>query len=109
MTNSLGLHRITKKSVKVTFLPYHVTVTWSHGHYFQNLIKFTQYGSRFVGIVSSSDPTKSKVDWPSLSRLIRAGSMTWHQSKNIIITNYWYPAVKLHFSTQTRLLMYQVG
>ena len=37
--------------------------------YFQNMLRFLQYGSRLFGIDASSDPAKFQVDWPSISRL----------------------------------------
>ena len=55
----------------------------------------TQYGSRFLGIDASSDPTKFKDDWPTLSPLIRAWFMTWHQLDKIV--KNWHQAVKWTF------------
>ena len=47
-------------------------VTWSKISHFQNMLGFTQYGSRLFGIDASSDPTKFQDDWPSGSPLIGA-------------------------------------
>ena len=37
--------------------------------HFQNMLGFTQYGSRLFGIDASSDPAKLQDDWLSKSRL----------------------------------------
>ena len=89
----LGLRWISRKSVKVTFLPYHVT--WAKNSYFQNLLRITQYGSRLFGIDASSDPAKFQGDWPSRSPLIGAWSMTWHQLDKIV--KNWHQPVKWTF------------
>ena len=66
----LGFQRISRKSVKVEFLTYHVTrplrAKISH---FQNMLGFIQYGSRLFGIDASSDSAKFHDDWPSKIRL----------------------------------------
>ena len=71
------------------------------------MLQFAQYGSRLFGIDASSDPAKFQDDWPSGSPLIGAWSMTWHQLDKIV--KNWHQAVKLHFLTEIRLLMYQIG
>ena len=63
----LGFQRISRKSVKVEFLTYHMTrAKISH---FQNMLGFIQYGSRLFGIDASSDSAKFQDDWLSKSRL----------------------------------------
>ena len=48
------------------------------------MLGFTQNGSRLFGIDASSDPTKFQDDWPTLSPLIGAWFMTWHQREKIV-------------------------
>ena len=67
----LGFQQISRKSVKVEFLTYHVTMT-SHRakiSLFQNMLGFIQYGSRLFGIDASSDSAKFQDDWLSESGL----------------------------------------
>ena len=63
----LGFQQISRKSVKVEFLTYHVNrAKISH---FQNMLGFIQYGSRLFGIDASSDSAKFQDDWLCESRL----------------------------------------
>ena len=59
------------------------------------MLGFTQYGSRLFGIDASSDSTKFQVDWPTLSPIIGAWSMTWHQCEKIV--KNWHQPVKWTF------------
>ena len=65
----LGFQRISRKSVKVEFLTYHVTRPLIELKpkisNFQNMLGFIQYGSRLFGIDASSDSAKFQDDWPS--------------------------------------------
>ena len=54
----------------------------------------TQYGSRLFGIDASSDPTKFKDDWPTLSPLIRAWSLIFEP--NVLVCQV-APLVKWTF------------
>ena len=69
----LGFQRISRKSVKVEFLTYHVTTDQTSHRakisHFQNMLGFIQYGSRLFGIDASSDSAKFQDDWLSKSRL----------------------------------------
>ena len=58
-------------------------VTWSKISHFQNMLGFTQYGSRLFGIDASSDPTKFQDDWPSGSPLIGAWSLAF--APNVLV------------------------
>ena len=59
------------------------------------MLGFTQYGSRLFGIDASSDPAKFQDDWPTLSPLIGAWFMTWHQCEKIV--KNWHQPVKWTF------------
>ena len=69
----LGFQQISRKSVKVEPLTYHVTrPLGSHKgkiSLFQNMLGFIQYGSRLFGIDASSDSAKFQDDWLSESGL----------------------------------------
>ena len=69
----LGFQQVSRKSVKVEFLTYHVTrplielkLAFSKT---ENMLEFIQYGSRLFGIDASSDPAKFLDDWLSESGL----------------------------------------
>ena len=70
-------------------------VTYGKISHFQNMLGFTQYGSRLFGIDASSDSTKFQEDWPTLSPIIGAWSMTWHQCEKIV--KNWHQPVKWTF------------
>ena len=55
----------------------------------------TQYGLRLFGIDASSDPTKFQDDWPTLSPLIGAWFMTWHQCEKIV--KNWHQPCQVDF------------
>ena len=59
------------------------------------MLRSTQHGSRLFGIDASSDPTKFQDDWPTLSPLIGAWFMTWHQFEKIV--KNWHQPVKWTF------------
>ena len=59
------------------------------------MLGFTQYGSHLFGIDANSDPTKLQDDWLTLSPLIGAWFMTWHQCEKIV--KNWHQPVKLTF------------
>ena len=65
----LGFQRISRKSVKVEFLTYHVTRPLIDNRakisLFQDMLGFIQYGSRLLGIDASSDSAKFQDDWLS--------------------------------------------
>ena len=66
----LGFQQISRESVKVKFLTYHVTSTRrAKISHFQNMLGFIQYGSSLFGIDASRDCAKFQDDWLSKSRL----------------------------------------
>ena len=58
-------------------------LTYSKISHYQNMLGFTQYGSRLFGIDASSDPTKFQDDWPSGSPLIGAWSLAF--APNVLV------------------------
>ena len=60
----LGFEQISRKSVKVEFLTYHVTrpLIQLKLAFSKNMLGFIQYGSRLFGIDASSDSAKFQDD-----------------------------------------------
>ena len=80
---STSLVNLKKIGQGHTFALSRAQVTKSKISHFQNMLGFTQYGSRLFGIDASSDPTKFQDDWPSGSPLIGAWSLAF--APNVLV------------------------